>query len=420
MSNEECVNRGSLIKPSARKSIHSHRFCIFARKEYDMGRYGVNFSNGNKDLSGPSNRQGRDEVDNIMSKFASPIDIYNSSNFKRRNSMSDNIRNDDNEEDDLRHCLSKSLPTTFPSHSYYSNDSSESQDECQTSFHTAAPVSLRSNQSLNGESSFEREPSIVLERAHTIHQNKASERNTNSQNSSCVLRWPFLIVILACIVTACGNFITRSNVIQNVIYDKNRFFNDMVDLGNKYKVNSASIEQVQIGISSILEKEDADSFVFVYDSKCSSFDADEFNKFMNEIAFITSKYLRNETSSVHHTVVDGAALNMRDSSELIDKYSNDLKNTGVMLVKEISSVPSTLAMAFHYYCDEYNPIAKKSAIFLTLDIAKCSIGMNNKSSHATIEKCLANKWIGVPSDNMGPLLTRVVSVVVDVTNGFTK
>lgn len=82
----------------------------------------------------------------------------------------------------------------------------------------------------------------------------------------------------------------------------------------------------------------------------------------------------NESISVRHTVIEGARLGMHDSEELIERYRDDVKRTGVMLVKGIESVPSVLAMAFHYYCDEYNPIAKKSAVFSTFDLANCSHG----------------------------------------------
>lgn len=53
-------------------------------------------------------------------------------------------------------------------------------------------------------------------------------------------------------------------------------------------------------------------------------------------------------------------------------YRDEVDRSGVMLVKELENVPSNLAMAFHYYCDEYNPLVKKSAIFFTMDLANCS------------------------------------------------
>lgn len=62
---------------------------------------------------------------------------------------------------------------------------------------------------------------------------------------------------------------------------------------------------------------------------------------------------------------------MKEPSEVMCKFREDLHKSGVMLVKDIEAIPSSLAMAFHYFCDEYNPLVKKSAIFFTIDLAKC-------------------------------------------------
>lgn len=80
----------------------------------------------------------------------------------------------------------------------------------------------------------------------------------------------------------------------------------------------------------------------------------------------------NDVSSVKHTVIVSTNLNMAEHGELISRYRDDVDKAGVLLVKEVDSVPSDLAMAFHYYCDEYNPLVKRSAIFFTLDLANCS------------------------------------------------
>ncbi|KAJ0181038.1 hypothetical protein K1T71_003123 [Dendrolimus kikuchii] len=322
-----------------------------------MGRYGLKDPIRNDESSGPSHDEGRDEVDNVM-----------------RSGLSSQ---------------SASWQRPPPTH--------------------ASAVCLRRH--LAKASVF----TDGIRRRNQNHQSPEKKRAIATKSRTPI--WPILLIVsFAASVIAFQNFSTRTNVVHNFIYDKNNFYNDMMNLAKKYNVKHESIEQVQIGVSTIMENEDADSFVFVYNSELDSFNPEEFNNFMDDIAYFAAKYLRNNSASVRHTVVDGSRLSMRNSEELIERYSDDVKRTGVMLVKDIDSVPSTLAMAFHYYCDEYNPIAKKSAIFSTFDLANCSNGKT--STHATLEKCLKNKWKGVPSANMGPLLTRVVSVVVDVTNVF--
>lgn len=41
--------------------------------------------------------------------------------------------------------------------------------------------------------------------------------------------------------------------------------------------------------------------------------------------------------------------------------------------------------------------------------------LGKQSTHERIENCLASKWTDVPGDNLKPLLTRVVNIVVDIT-----
>lgn len=79
----------------------------------------------------------------------------------------------------------------------------------------------------------------------------------------------------------------------------------------------------------------------------------------------------NDTAKVQHIVLESGDLKMRSHNEFMSAYRHEVDKTGVMLVKKLENIPSNLAMAFHYYCDEYNPLVKKSAIFFTLDLGNC-------------------------------------------------
>lgn len=165
---------------------------------------------------------------------------------------------------------------------------------------------------------------------------------------------------------------------------------------------------MQSGIATIASKEDSGSFIFLYDSKRSNFIQDDFDNFINDLATKTAKYLRNKSEDVEHLAISRSDLiSLRTHGDFIRNYQQLVNKTGVMLVKEMDLVPTDLAMAFHYYCDKYNPLVKKSAIFFTLDVGRC-LNYDFKTVHGLVEKCLASKWTGVPQDNIGPLLTRVV------------
>lgn len=87
--------------------------------------------------------------------------------------------------------------------------------------------------------------------------------------------------------------------------------------------------------------------------------------------FFINYFTGNDTTSVQYLVVEGSDLKMQSHSQLIKAYSEDMAKMGVLLIRDVEHVPSPLAMAFHYYCDEFNPLVKKSAVFFTLNSAKC-------------------------------------------------
>ncbi|KAM3966786.1 torsin interacting protein isoform 3-T3 [Aphomia sociella] len=213
---------------------------------------------------------------------------------------------------------------------------------------------------------------------------------------------------------------TPLNIIKgknSIVYDELKFHTDINNLRRKYKVTDDTILKVQSGISTIYKNEDTGSFIFVYNSKSNNFNPMELDKFINDVAATSAQYLRNDSMPVQHLAVASSSLNMHNYNELIKKYQDDVDRSGVMLITEIDKVPSSLAMAFHYYCDEYNPVVKKSAIFFTLNLARCSNMSDQLSKHAIIEKCLENKWYSdISQENMAPLLNRVVNIVIDVTS----
>ncbi|XP_047541078.1 uncharacterized protein LOC125073973 isoform X2 [Vanessa atalanta] len=409
-SNTLEVNGGMNIKPSARKSIHSNCNTCNINCLKNMVRYGHKVHKKQEESANASQEQGVDEVDNVMSKMArqtSPIPMRRNNDVKyQRNSFG--INNDDSsDESDNENVLSKSSPATF---SYSSEDlyTSALQNELQRSRN-------ESNHSINNMSPH-RSHNISSENQHkryltSLEQNAKSIRDTSDQ-----IVIAMIIFLLAVIMFLYSQYVTDKALTNNV-YDKFRFDSDVKDLKEKYKVKENSILQVKTGVATIFENQDTASFIFVYNSESINFNPKRFDNFIEDIAATTSRYLRNESKEVHVTV-DTTKLMMQTTKDFMNQYQDKVMRTGVMLVKDIDSVPSQLAMAFHYYCDEYNPLVKRSAIFFTFNLANCSIISDKKSSHEYVEKCLANKWNSVGEEKIGPLLTRVVNIVVDVTQTF--
>ncbi|XP_048006540.1 uncharacterized protein LOC125241891 isoform X2 [Leguminivora glycinivorella] len=395
--NQDFGNRRRQIIPSARRGIHCQDRSADASV---MARYG---DDNSSDEEPQRSSDGVDEVDNVMSKFShtsSPLAM------RRRNSMTPpNVQyTDDSDEHGV---LAKSLPATLPSRSYYSDDFDVWRTPIQHIHKSGSvsppPLGNRSNDSRNSSFS-SRSPNI----SHRINQ---STREREQESSGNVTKFLFGLLTILC-AAYYYQFFSSSN--QQDRYDEMKFRRDLHELGAKYRVTDDSILQLQAGISTIFEREDTSCFIFLYNSQKKDYNPGKFYGFVDHVVSNTAKFLRNDTTPSKHRVVDGADLDMGSHSQLVCAYQEDIAKTGVLLVKDVALVPSPLAMAFHYYCDEYQPLVRKSAIFFTLNTAKCH-NSGETSSHASAERCLKEKWNTVPKDNIGPLLTRVANVVVDVT-----
>ncbi|XP_045451896.1 uncharacterized protein LOC123660918 [Melitaea cinxia] len=377
-----------------------------------MGKYGLkNWKHEN--ISKTSlHEPGVDVTDNVMSKMArqaSPIPTRRNNDTKhRRNSFDLPTDECTDEESDNENILSKSSPATFSCYSeelYNSALQNELSRSRNSSSHSLNNISPHRHNNINTENHLN--SSFTL-----LQENKNKKDKLGSSNH-------FLIVIVILLLSIVLLYIKFDSdpVTVKYEYDRFQFDNDVKDLKEKYKIEDNSILQVKTGVATIFKNQDTASFIFAYNSNSNNFNGLKFNNFIDDIAATTSRYLRNESNKVHVTI-DSSNLIIQTAKEFMNQYQNEVYESGVMLVKDIESVPSQLAMAFHYYCDEYNPLVKRSAIFFTLNWAKCSNSSDKKATHENIEKCLASRWKTVDEEKIGPLLTRVVNIVVDVTQSF--
>ncbi|XP_050302248.1 uncharacterized protein LOC126740321 [Anthonomus grandis grandis] len=113
--------------------------------------------------------------------------------------------------------------------------------------------------------------------------------------------------------------------------------------------------------------------------------------------------------------IQGASLNnsqiIRDHGVIISKYADQLKKSGVMVVYNLEQVPGKAALAFHSFCDDYNPIAEKSLILFTLKMNKIPQGY----PMMFLEKFLLNLWSDIgKGDKFYPLFTRISGNILTV------
>ncbi|XP_045501352.1 uncharacterized protein LOC123698654 [Colias croceus] len=379
------------IIPSARKPIHniSHT---------DTMSYKKSNINTSRERNIQSSNIGVDEVDNIFSKHVRPSSPI---------------------------AIRKELPSGSALDAELSDsDDDSSNEEPLSESPYSSPGSLSNSYSKNESPNYEYQ-SIAQSDRENLSRRVLSHQYSQERKSSIPSIEPdeqilkkYTIYIPALIALVFGVYYlydpsTEKTVFQNN-YDKFSFYSDVKSLAQQYKVKGDAMLQIQTAINTIFEKQDTASFIFTYDGGMANFDPVKFNKFMDNIASAASRYLRNNTKNVQHIVLDNSKIiSLKSDYELINQYRDTVEKRGVLLVKDIEKVPSNLAMAFHYYCDEYNPLVKKSAIFFTLNVAECST-LDQKPTHEYIERCLKTKWKEIQKDKIGPLLTRVVNIVVDV------
>ncbi|XP_038208743.1 uncharacterized protein LOC119830007 isoform X2 [Zerene cesonia] len=374
------------ITPSARKPIHNTSYT-------QTMSYKKSNINTSRERNFQSANIGVDEVDNILSKHVRPSSPITIRKELPSGSALDAELSDSDDESLNEELLSES--PSSKSNSYSKNESQNLENQYNT---------------LNNKENFGRR---VLSRQYSQERRSSIPSiESDEQTVKKLIYIPALIAIVLAIYYLYDSN-TERTVKQNN-YDKFSFYSDVKSLAQQYKVKGDSMLQIQSAINTIFEKQDTASFIFTYDSGMENFDPVKFNKFMDNMASAASRYLRNDTKNVQHIVLDNSKIiSLKSDSELIHQYRHTVEERGVLLVKDIEKVPSKLAMAFHYYCDEYNPLVKKSAIFFTLNVAECST-LDQKPSHEYIEQCLKTKWKDIQKDKIGPLLTRVVNIVVDV------
>ncbi|CAG9783158.1 unnamed protein product [Diatraea saccharalis] len=405
---------GPPYKPSARKSIHNHENCIFADCNRIMGRYGLKSRyNEQPKTKDTSIQEGIDVVDNVMSKPVHQSSPLHMNTKGRRNSLHTPDKNDEDVSSDSK-LLAKSLPANMPS--YYS-DEYVTHQSLPSDFYKGHDDSSPSLTRTPNDSRSYRHDSF--ETRHFNRREELSLREEAKQHSDkkyLGVLLPICGLISLAVAVYYGEIFNIAQVHSKNVYDEITFSQEIGNLGEKYQIGEQPLLELQTGITTISERNDSGSFIFVYNRRLQ-LNHIQFNNFIEDIALAAAKYLRNNSMPSGPTIVHSSQLNMKSHSELMNTYRHDIAKTGVMLVKDMDMIPSYLAMAFHYFCDEYNPLVSKAAIFFTLNLESCAEKSSEKlrPTYQDIEKCLTNKWNAIPEDNIKPLLTRVVNVIIDLS-----
>lgn len=137
-----------------------------------------------------------------------------------------------------------------------------------------------------------------------------------------------------------------------------------------------------------------------------------FTELLDNITIYASCIL-NEDCSVKPIVIEGNDLNTQEMIEdygiIIDHYSPLLNEKHIMVVKNMDNILGSVAQAFHYICDEFSPLVRKSLIIFTIGVDK----FKGKALDQAVN-ILNAKWNDVEPDKLEALITRVSSIVLHV------
>lgn len=134
------------------------------------------------------------------------------------------------------------------------------------------------------------------------------------------------------------------------------------------------------------------------------------SELLNNITMYASCVL-SEDCFTKPIVLKGDELNtnelISDYGILIDRYRPLLEERHVMVVKNLNEIVGSVAQAFHYFCDEYTPLVKKSLILFTIAVNE----YEGKPLQQAVN-ILERKWKDIDSDKLDALITRVSNMVL--------
>lgn len=98
-----------------------------------------------------------------------------------------------------------------------------------------------------------------------------------------------------------------------------------------------------------------------------------------------------------------------DNGYLLTKYKSELETVHVMIVKNLENIPGYIAKMLHFFCDEFSPVVKKSAFFLTLKVPSIP---TKKLTY--VKSLLKDNWHDINDDHFEALFTRISGMILTI------
>lgn len=95
---------------------------------------------------------------------------------------------------------------------------------------------------------------------------------------------------------------------------------------------------------------------------------------------------------------------LKDHTKIITEYKEELKKRTIMVVNNLESLSVNVLPSFHSIADTYNPLVRKSIIYLTFKVPEEPTG----SHFDYIYNFLSNQWHEMANNIKNPLITRLL------------
>lgn len=234
-----------------------------------------------------------------------------------------------------------------------------------------------------------------------VNSKPISKKNKNTQTNQNETVYYIFGIILITTLLVIGCF---SNKINSLAAASSTTIEDLQSTFPY--IDTSFWFSIQSGIQEIQSYEKPTMFTLLYKEE----DEKTVDFFLQEL----SKYVCCQLGdcSCEPVIFNTTILNNKnyidDFGNIINDYKNVIERNKIVITKQLSEIPWNVAQAFHYMCDEYNPLVKKSFYISTVKV---------KSIDSDVVDILRQKWSPLETDKLEPLLTRVTGMTLKFRSG---
>lgn len=243
-----------------------------------------------------------------------------------------------------------------------------------------------------------------------------TEKSKTPSDTSFLARpWVAMIILSSFAIFFCYLFGLYSKYIDiiNITSNAKKNCSDILEFNQLFPMEDPKFwRQIQVGIEHVQNDEPPEPAVFllVYSERRTA--TNVLNRIVETVILCLDS--KGGALTLPSSELQSKAT-IKDYGILIEKYRPVLEEKRVMIVRDVHTVPASVAPVFHVFCDTTGPVVKKSAIFFTMEMQEDEIPLTRNALYQSVEKRLETLWKnGVDKDKIQPLITRMTENVLHI------